>query len=53
MTVEEMQFWNDLVSQFLNFMQVVALAYLAIVAKRTEDATQEIRRQEHDEGGRQ
>lgn len=31
-----MQFWNDLVSQFLNFMQVVALAYLAIVAKRTE-----------------
>lgn len=36
MTVEEMQFWNDLVSQGLNFAQVIMLAYLAILAKRVE-----------------
>ena len=38
-----MQFWNDLVSQVLNFAQIVVLAYLAIIAKRTENRVEEVK----------
>lgn len=41
MSVEEMQFWNDLLGQVLNFAQIVLLAYLAVLAKRVDDQVEE------------